>query len=211
MTPPMHRADAHLQAEPKQRQEMAADLHASSIQGGFLPTLGRRFLTVVYQCIDEHPDCVLLTESSNGRVIGFVAGTTGRWSLRQVLRLHPFRAAAALAPCLISPGRLKGIVRIATYAGHRADKEPTWPNAELLSIAVDPEYRGTGVAERLFRRLEQAFADLGVDSFRILVGANLAPALRFYRKMGCEEAGRLTIHGDSPSIVLARRIKEATE
>jgi ribosomal protein S18 acetylase RimI-like enzyme len=211
MNEPIRGIDPTLRPEAWHRQAMAAEIHATCIQGGFLPTLGRRFLTVVYRCIDEHPDCVLLTESIDGRVIGFIAGTTGKSSLRQVLRLHPFQACAAIAPSLLSVKRLKGMTRIARFAGQREGADPNWPAAELLSIAVDPAYRGKGVAERLFRRLEHAFGGLGVDSFRIIVGANLAPALRFYEKMGCIESGRLTIHGSALSIVLTRRINEAAE
>jgi len=198
-------------AAARHRQRAAAQLHVSCLRGGFLPTLGQDFLEVVYRCIDEHPACVLLTESIDGQVIGFVAGTTGRSSLRRVLGLHPFRAAVALAPSLLSIGRLKGIAKVAGYSVKREDQAHSWPRAELLSIAVHPKHRGKGVAERLFRQLEQAFGDLGVDDFRIVVGANMAPALSFYRKMGCEERGRIRLHGDATSMILARRIGEASQ
>ena len=198
-------------AGARHRQRAAAELHVSCIRGGFLPTLGQGFLEVVYRCIDEHPHCVLLTESIDGQVVGFVSGTTGRSSLRRVLGLHPFRAAAALAPSLLSIGRLKGIAKVAGYSGRRDEQAQSWPRAELLSIAVHPDHRGKGVAERLFRQLEQAFGELGVGHFRVVVGANLAPALSFYRKMGCEEKGRITLHGAANSMILARRVGEATQ
>lgn len=198
-------------AEARVRQEHAATLHASCIPGGFLPTLGEGFLKVVYRCIDEHADCVLLTESIDDRIVGFVAGTSGRTSLRRVLGLHPFLAAAALAPSLLSFGRLTGVAKVAKYSCQRDEQAGSWPSAELLSIAVHPDHRGKGVAERLFRRLEQAFGELGVREFRIMVGASLAPALSFYRRMGCEEAGRASLHGNAASIVLTRRITEANK
>lgn len=211
MTHPPQVPDRTSAVGARHRRRAAAQLHVSCIRGGFLPTLGQDFLEVVYRCIDEHPDCVLLTESIDGQVIGFVSGTTGRSSLRRVLGLHPFRAAAALAPSLLSIGRMKGIAKVAGYSGRRDDQAQSWPRAELLSIAVHPDHRGKGVAERLFRQLEQAFGELGVDDFRIVVGANLTPALSFYRKMGCEEKGRITLHGDATSMILARRIGEATQ
>ncbi len=198
-------------AGARRRQRAAAELHVSCIRGGFRPTLGQGFLEVVYRCIHEHPDCVLLTESIDGQVVGFVSGTTGRSSLRRVLGLHSFRAAAALAPSLLSIGRLKGIAKVAGYSGRRDEQAQSWPRAELLSIAIHPDHRGKGIAERLFRQLEQAFGELGVDDFRIVVGANLTPALSFYRKMGCEEKGRITLHGDATSVILARRIGKATQ
>jgi ribosomal protein S18 acetylase RimI-like enzyme len=211
VTHPPQVPDRTSAAEARHRQRAAAELHVSCIREGFLPTLGHVFLEVVYRCIDEHPDCVLLSESIDGQVVGFVSGTTGRTSLSRVLSLHPFRAAGALAPSLLSIGRLKGIANIAGYSGRRDEQAHSWPSAELLSIAVHPDHRGKGVAERLFRRLEQAFGELGVGDFRVAVGANLAPALSFYRKMGCKEKGRITLHGAASSMILTRRIGDATQ
>jgi ribosomal protein S18 acetylase RimI-like enzyme len=197
--------------EAQVRQQMAAELHAACIRTGFLPTLGGSFLKVLYRCIDEHAECILLTESINGNVVGFVAGTTGRTSLRRVIGLHPLRAAAALAPSLLSLKRLRGVVRLAKHSTQGHQRAQSWPSAELLSIAVRPDYRGRGVSERLFRRFEYRLGELGVSDFRIMVAPYLAQALSFYRRMGCEDVGRFTLHGNDPSIVLARRITEPTK
>ncbi|WP_449284252.1 GNAT family N-acetyltransferase [Luteimonas qiangzhengi] len=52
------------------------------------------------------------------------------------------------------------------------------PDAELLSLAVAPEARGSGVADTLYRNLVEDFQARGVDAFRIIVGEGLAPAHR---------------------------------
>jgi len=192
-----------------ERYLQVAELHSSCIAGGFLRSLGTRFLSVVYRCIDEHPEAVLLTEAKDGEVVGFVAGTTGRVPLRSLLMRHPVLVLWTLAPSLLSLRTLKGIFSVAKYAGNSSTGSEGWPRAELLSIAVYPAHRGSGISERLFHDLEQAFADAQVEQFRIVVGASLEPALRYYARMGCEEVGRLELHGSAQSIVLARRLPGA--
>ena len=56
-----------------------------------------------------------------------------------------------------------------------------WRAAELESIAVDPRYRGLGVAQAL---LEATTRDLGSRPLRLMVGTTNQTALRFYRRYG---------------------------
>jgi ribosomal-protein-alanine N-acetyltransferase len=68
--------------------------------------------------------------------------------------------------------------RIAGYSIART----TWRGAELESIAVDPRYRGSGVAQALLNatiaRLDRA------STIRLMVSTDNASALRFYRQYG---------------------------
>jgi [ribosomal protein S18]-alanine N-acetyltransferase len=68
--------------------------------------------------------------------------------------------------------------RIAGYSIARSD----WRGAELESIAVDPQFRGRGVAQALLQatlgRLE------GARTLRLMVATANQPALRFYRQFG---------------------------
>ena len=58
-----------------------ARLHIECIENGFLPSLGEAFLALLYEAIDADPKSVLIVESKNGKVIGFVAGGSGKRSL----------------------------------------------------------------------------------------------------------------------------------
>lgn len=75
----------------------------------------------------------------------------------------------------------------------------------LLSIAVDAAWRGTGVAERLYTQLVAEFRSRGVESFRIIVGDALAPAHRFYRRMGAQPIGEVEVHKGERSTVYVQR------
>lgn len=67
--------------------------------------------------------------------------------------------------------------RIAGYSIARVN----WRGAELESIAVDPLYRGRGVARAL---LDATVARLRSVPLRLMVSTSNAPALRFYRQYG---------------------------
>lgn len=190
---------------PEQRYREVAALHAANINQGFLAKLGVPFLALMYRAIDEATDSVLLVEEQGGRVIGFVSGGLGMGPIYRRMLRHPIRLGLSLLPSLLDPKRLKRIVEILRYGG--GSRSPSgMPHAELLSIAVDPVARGTGVAERLYRRLQGHFAQLGVPAFRITVGDSLTPAHRYYQRMGAKAIGRVEVHAGEGSVVYVQQV-----
>lgn len=187
------------------RYRQVAALHAANIDQGFLSTLGQPFLALVYRAVDEAPAGVLIVEEREGRVLGFVAGSIGMGAIYRRLLRRPVPLALALAPSLLRPARLRRIFEILRYG--RGDSGATrWPAPELLSIAVAPEARGLGIADALYGRLVEAFASRGIAAFRIVVGDALAPAHRFYRRMGATPAGRIEVHEGEGSRVYVQSI-----
>ena len=183
------------------RYRQVAALHAVSIDQGFLATLGVPFLALMYRAIDEAADSVLLTEERAGRVVGFVSGGLGMGPIYRRMLRYPLMLAWTLLPSLWRPARIARILDILRYGRSLPDVDVQLPKAELLSIAVDPEARGSGVAERLYRRLEAHFSGQGIPAFRITVGDALAPAHRFYQKMGAQVAGRMEVHAGTGSVI----------
>ena len=176
-----------------------AELHASAIDQGFLSQLGPRFLELLYEAIDASDSSVLLVETRNGRLCGFASGGTGIGPVyRRLLRRLP-ALIAALWPVMFSPRKLR---RIAELLRHSRQPCPAGlPQAELYSIAVAPAFRGSGVAERLYTALRQAFAEREVAAFRIVVGDSLAPARAFYLRMGAVPRTTVQVHQGAASTV----------
>lgn len=132
-------------------------------------------------------------ESKNGKVIGFVAGGCGMGSIyRQMLKQWP-RLFFTLFPSIFNPFKLKKILEIIFNNSNKSSKFCVHQN-ELFSISVSQEFRGQGVAERLYRKLCQWFVSNGASSFKIVVGENLARAHAFYLKMGANPFEKITIH-----------------
>lgn len=167
-----------------------AELHAAAIDQGFLSQLGPRFLTLLYEAMDRSTTSVLILETREGKLCGFVSGGTGLGPIyRQLLKRLPL-LIAALWPVMFSPRKLGKIVEVVLHT--RKQPAANLPEAELYSIAVSPEFRGRGVAERLYRSLRSAFVERGITEFKIVVGDSLAPAQAFYRKVGADP--KMTIH-----------------
>ncbi|MGB6945714.1 MAG: ribosomal protein S18-alanine N-acetyltransferase [Bryobacteraceae bacterium] len=70
--------------------------------------------------------------------------------------------------------------RIAGYSITRVN----WRGAELESIAVDPRYRGQGIARALLDTTVTRLRSQSMGVLRLMVSTANAPALRFYREYG---------------------------
>src|SRR5690606_4416678 len=134
----------------------------------------------------------------DGRVVGFITGGTSMGPIYKRMLRSPVRLGLALAPALVRPAKVRRIIEILRYSGDAALPDGV-PEAELLSLAVAPEARGSGVAETLYRKLVEDFQARGVDAFRIIVGDALVPAHRFYQRMGATLAGEVQVHEGEPS------------
>ena len=186
-----------------------AQLHAANIDQGFLSTLGPRFLSLIYQAIDECPEACLLLAREGDQVVGFVAGTLNMGPVYRQLRRHWLALGLSLAPSLLIPRRLWRILEILRYSrggGGEVTAVPTLPAAELLGIAVDPACRGRGIAEDLYAGLKLFFATRGLGEFKIIVGAPLAPAHRLYRRMGAVPVAEIEVHRGAASTVYVQKV-----
>lgn len=180
-----------------------AELHAWAIGQGFLSELGPRFLTLLYEALDQSAASVLIVEVEGQRVRGFVSGGTGLGPIYWTL-LRRFPALFfALWPVIFSFRKLKRIAEVLLHT--RSASTDQLPAAELYSIAVAPEFRGTGVAERLYTKLRYEFKARGISEFKIVVGDTLVPAQTFYRRMGAVPVTTVEVHEGFSSTVFVGR------
>ena len=186
-----------------------AELHIKNINQGFLSTLGTGFVALMYQAIDECDDSVLLVRHVNGTVVGFVAGSSGMGPIYRRMLRHWVRLFWTLLPSVFSYRRIRRIVEILRYS--RSSVGDTLPVAELLSIAVDPLFRGQGHAERLYGELSENFRLQGVSAFKIVVGSALEPAQKFYKRMGAHVAAQVTVHDGAASVVYVQPLHDAVQ
>jgi len=182
-----------------------AKLHKKSIEQGFLPILGVRFLTLLYWAIDTEKDSVLIVEESDGDVVGFVSASL---SLRLVIKrmlYRPIPLFCALLPSVVMIGRWVKIFEVLQYATSSNSLEG-FPKAELLSIAVTPSYRGKKVADKLYEKLKIHFKSKNVNAFCIVVGSSLKNARSFYKRMGAHPSAKIEVHAGECSVVYKQKI-----
>jgi ribosomal protein S18 acetylase RimI-like enzyme len=183
-----------------------ARLHAANLDQGFLSSLGVGFLTELYRAIDRCPQSVLIVKSEQGKVVGFVAGLAGPMTLIYKRLMQRFLIwSLPLVPVLFSPSRMRRVVEILRYA-KKGIPRTDLPTAELLSIVVTPDYRGNGSAEVLYADLIAYFKQTQVTKFKIVVGGNLAPAHKFYQRMGAQPLADLELHQGANSVVYVQTL-----
>ncbi|WP_419177019.1 N-acetyltransferase family protein [Desulfosediminicola sp.] len=177
-------------------------LHMKGINRGFLPQLGQGFMTLLYEAIDGCNASVLIVEIENNEVIGFVSGAASMKPLYRQLLCKPLLLLMTLLPSLIRPQRLKRIYEILRYSSSaNIDEELTLPEFELLSIVVAPAARGTGCSGRLYQKMIEYCEQQQIETFKIIVGDALAPAHRFYQRMGAKPLGRIEVHAGKGSVI----------
>jgi ribosomal protein S18 acetylase RimI-like enzyme len=181
-----------------------AALHIANIDQGFLSTLGPQFVALMYRAIDESKDSVLLVARANGRVVGFVAGGVGMGPIYRGMLRYWVQLTWALVPSAFSYKRVRRIVEVLLYSGKGSDRG--LPKAELLSIAIDPTFRGQQFAQTLYRDLCDHFLRRGVPEFKIVVGAALAPAHKFYTRMGAVAVSEVAVHKGESSTVYVQEL-----
>jgi [ribosomal protein S18]-alanine N-acetyltransferase len=81
----------------------------------------------------------------------------------------------------------------------------TAPEAEILSVAIAPPWRGRGFARPLLDLHLRRLAGLGARAVFLEVGENNAPACRLYRRAGFSEVGRRQGYYDGGATALVLR------
>jgi dTDP-4-amino-4,6-dideoxygalactose transaminase/ribosomal protein S18 acetylase RimI-like enzyme len=170
-----------------------ARLHRSEIPRGFLSTLGEAFLSRLYGAIAEQEDsCVIVERDDRDEVIGFVTGTLSVGTCyTSVIRQHFFTLGPLVALRLLSFRRILHAVETFLQPVRTGET-----GAELLSIAVSPEYRGRGAGRRLVGALEEFFTNRDhADRYRVITDASDPRSNAFYSGLGFERRGESVHHG----------------
>ena len=75
--------------------------------------------------------------------------------------------------------------RVAGYIGSQSVEG----EADMMNVAVHPDYRRQGIARRLVEGLVAALREKGVYSLALEVRASNAPAIRLYEGLGFSQVG----------------------
>jgi glycosyltransferase involved in cell wall biosynthesis/ribosomal protein S18 acetylase RimI-like enzyme len=178
--------------------ETLARLHSSGIDTGFLPSLGHRFMSLLYRAMVKAPDGVVLVADDGDGPIGFVAGVadTGRF-YRDFIRRYGLAAGFAALPFAVRPSVMTRVWESLRYTGAGSG------SAELLATALLREARGKGLGTRLGVEFLKQMSDSGSHHVDVVVSEGNDHAIAAYRKMGFTDAGTIEVHPNERSVVLA--------
>ena len=190
----------------------AARLHARHIPTGFLSLLGPSLLARLYRRVARSHDCFLLVAEGDGKTVGFLAGSLDTRGL--------FRRFVVLDGPLVALTTGWALVRhwrqaLETLLGARIRQPGVEPNthgvaagveAELLSVAVDDEYRGAGLGSALTRQFLAEAARRGAGSARVVVGATNDDAVKVYVRCGFAAVEQFEHHRGTASLLMRCRL-----
>jgi glycosyltransferase involved in cell wall biosynthesis/ribosomal protein S18 acetylase RimI-like enzyme len=194
------KAPSAVRLRPARVEDAAAlaRIHREALPGAFLPALGDRFLRRLYRALAADRRAVALVAENGSGVIGFATGVPSvRTFYRRFVLRHGLPAALSAAPRLLRRDVRRRAGETAAYPNGNG----SLPQAELLSIAVEPGWAGRGIGRRLARGIVTGLAERGAREGRVVVGAENGPANRLYASVGFRPAGRITVHSGEESKV----------
>ncbi len=180
----------------------AAALHIQGINTGFISSLGIDFVTALYEAIAKSASSFGFAVEDNDKVLGFVTFTTNLSRLyKSIIVKKGWRFALLLTGKMFSVKIIKKIFETLFYPTRV--KKMHLPDAELLSIAVDPEKYHTGLATELVQKSLEHCKKIGLDKVKVLVAAANKPANKLYLKCGFKLVGQIDNHGVTSNIYQA--------
>lgn len=176
----------------------AAALHAGGISEGFLTLLGTGFLRRLYRRIALHPTAYLFVADHGGDTVGFIAGANDVPGLYRSFLARDGVAAgwSALGPLVRHWRRVAETLRHGSPGGRGSG------GAELLSVAVDPQWQGRGAAGRLVRSFLDEAVARGCRGAHVVVGADNRPAIALYERAGFVTGERFELHPGTESLLM---------
>jgi len=199
----------HVEILPSELARDVAHLHAASIQGGFLTSLGVPFLVALYEGLAGTSSSFVITATRGPELLGFICGATDtrRAYLEFAASTSSPRAALRLLPRLFSPKTVRRVAETLLYPSRRT--EVPLPSAEILNFCVAESQRGRGIGRYLFEALVAEFARRRVPEIRIVTGAEQKSAQAFYDRIGAHRVMDLEVHKGSKSVVYTYAVREA--
>lgn len=183
-----------------------AKLHRDEIEGGFLSSLGEKFLTKLYQAISKNPQVVIIAAREGKETLGYLccaASTAGVY--RDFLIKHAWRVAPAIAWKLLSVSKLKRVAETLLYPAKTDDAG--LPEPEILNFCVNSNQQRRGIGRNLFSAMCEEFHKRGIRDIRIVTGESQLSAQQFYESLGATKVQEIELHAGAKSIVYTYEIR----
>ena len=170
-------------------------LHRAAMGNSLWAQLGDRFLTTLYTGFLRHPDFRGFVYEDEGRVRGFIAGSShsGRMSRAVFIRHGPALLFAALPGVLRRPSLAGQLLQSGSYFSRtRVGGDVT---AESMFCSFEPELRGRRVAGLINKVLFDELAALGHRYLKITTEIDNLGAVRQLTSWGFERLDEFDFYG----------------
>lgn len=164
-----------------------AEVHEKSFREFFLTSLGRNFLEVYYSsCINNDNTIGIGLFDNEGNLHGFATGSIQSLGYHKALLLqNTFLFFKSLL--FVSLRRPKVIFRLAKNINKKSNKIDDKQYAELLSIAILPNLKGSGYGKVLLEEFEKKVKSRSASKIALTTDYNDNDSvIKFYNKCGYE-------------------------
>ena len=164
-----------------------AEVHEKSFKDFFLTSLGRRFLETYYTAsVNNNTSIGIGLFDSDGNLNGFATGTSQSAGFHKTLLLQNIFAFFK-GLLFISLSRPQVIIRLVKNINKKSNKIDDKQYAELLSIAILPNLKGSGYGKILLEEFEKKVKSHSVSKIALTTDFNNNDSVvGFYCKCGYE-------------------------
>ena len=181
-----------------------ARIHINEIPGGFLPTLGARFLSKLYEVIAKSKHSFLILAEENSKVVGFIAISihTKRFYIN-FFWLDSYKTLRYIPLSKIGTSIFKKMIETLKYpfSQEKSQKNDYISDSEIFNFCVDSSLQGRGVGQLLFNNAINKLKEFKVQKIKIVTGSLQNKAQKFYLKSGARFVYKTSIHKGEESIV----------
>lgn len=197
---------------PAQKSDstVLATLHRQTLTGSFLAKLGIGFLESLYAFLVKKELVIVYIEDDVVKgFVSFSANSSGM--MKRFLVTCPVCIVKLLGILVSSPALIKRFTE--TFAAPFKSKTTQstegkimLPDAELLSISVDPGCQQAGIGGQLLKALEDELFKKGIQKYKVIAGVSLEGANKFYLRNGFSLVAQVIIHGSESSNIYVKEI-----
>lgn len=183
------------------------NIHSKAFPNHFLTKLGQHFLMQYYCDILKNNYGTLLGVYENNIMIGFCAATTiSRNFNKKIVLQSPFAYMyIGLILCIRKPLYLYRL--ISNLSKNKKKSNDIGEYAELLSIAIDPEFQHSGSGGLLLHGLEALYLEKKCELISLTTDFDdNEPVINFYYKMGYTLMYEFTTYPNRKMIRLIKKI-----
>jgi len=169
------------------------EIHASTLRGDFLPSLGKNFLDLLYKNLLKSDLFFSYIAIEDLDVCGFIAGSeNSKLLFRGVIRKNFFNFFYVLILKIVScPPVLLRIFQTFLYS-KKTDKNGI--TGELIIIAVAEKSQNKGLGNLLLSEFERHLYLKKIRKYKVTVIENNIQAKSFYEKHGFIKISRFNLY-----------------
>lgn len=160
-----------------------AKIHLQELRFDFLPSLGEKFLLLLYRNLLENKTVYIYVAEQKSNIQGFIVGSKNfNKVFKNILLKNFIQYVMIIIPQLIlKPFLCKNVFETIFYVKKEGEDVP---EAELIIICVASRYHHKGIGKKLVFLLEKVFYKKNVKNYKVSTTDKNIIANLFYRSLG---------------------------